>query len=202
MRSFKSAETTTEILPVIRDRWSPRAFSAKLVTTDLLLKLLEAAQWAASSFNEQPWRFLIATKQNPEEFARALACLVPANQEWARHAPVLVLTVVKDAFTKNGKPNRCAEHDLGLALGNLSVQATAEGIVVHQMGGIEPERIRETYGVPDGYHPMTAVAIGYEGDASSLPDGWTKESELAKRTRRPLRETAFSNSWNTPFFES
>lgn len=201
MRSFKSAETTTEILPVIRDRWSPRAFSTKQVTTELLLKLMEAAQWAASSYNEQPWRFLVATKQNPGEYARALSCLAPANQEWAQQAPVLVLTVVKDTFTKNGNPNRCAEHDLGLAIGNLSAQATAEGLVLHQMAGIEADRIQEIYGVPEGYHPVTAIAIGYQGDAGSLPDGWMKEAELAKRTRLPLQETVFAGSWKTPFFD-
>ncbi len=201
MRSFKSAETTSDLLPAIRDRWSPRAFSAKQVTNDLLLKLLEAAQWAASSFNEQPWRFLVATKQNPAEFARALSCLVPANQEWAQHAPVLVLTVVKETFTKNGKPNRVAEHDLGLAVGNLTVQATVEGLVLHQMGGIEQEKIREIYGIPDGHHAVTAIAIGYVGDPGSLPEGWTRESELEKRTRRPLADLVFSGTWQKPFFQ-
>lgn len=201
MRTPKSAETTVEILPVIRDRWSPRAFSAKQVTNDLLLKLLEAARWAASSFNEQPWRFLVASRQNPDAFAQALSCLAPANQEWAQHAPVLVLTVVKETFTKNGNPNRCAEHDLGLAMGNLSAQATAEGLVLHQMGGIVPDRIRELYRIPEGFHPMTAFAVGYQGDADTLPAGWMKDQELEKRTRKPLRELVFTGSWETPYFQ-
>ena len=200
MRSSKSANTSIDLLPAIRDRWSPRAFSAKQVTSDLLLKLLEAARWAASSFNEQPWRFLVATRQDPDAFQKALSCLTAANQEWARHAPVLVLTVVKDEFSKNGKPNRCAEHDLGLAMGNLSVQATAEGLVLHQMAGIDQDRIREVYGIPDGYHAVTGIAIGYQGDAEQLPEGWTKESELASRTRKPLQETVFGGGWETPFF--
>ncbi|MCU0227491.1 MAG: nitroreductase family protein [Bryobacterales bacterium] len=200
MRTPKSADTPVEILPVIRDRWSPRAFSAKLVTNDLLRKLLEAARWAASSYNEQPWRFLVATKQNPDEFERALSCLAPANQQWARHAPVLVLTVVKEAFSHNGSPNRCGDHDLGLAMGNLSAQATAEGLVLHQMAGILPERVRELYGVPDGFHPMTALAIGYQGDAEALPEGWMKDQELQKRTRKPLRELVFTGAWETPYF--
>lgn len=201
MRSSKSAITTSEILPAIRDRWSPRAFSSKQVTSDLLRKLLEAAQWAASSFNEQPWRFLVATRQNPEDFERALSCLVPANQDWARHAPVLILTAVKDEFTRNGKPNRVAEHDLGLAVGNLSVQATAEGLVIHQMGGIEQERIREVFGLPAGFHAVTAIAIGYQGDASQLAEGWARDAELAPRTRRPLQEIAFGGAWDRPFFK-
>jgi nitroreductase len=202
MRTFKSAETNTEILPLIRDRWSPRAFSSKQVTRELLQKLLEAAKWAASSFNEQPWRFIVATREDQQGFAKALSCLASGNQEWARHAPVLILTVVKDSFSKNDKPNRCAEHDLGLAMGNLSIQATAEGLVVHQMAGIESDRIRETYGVPNGYHPVTAVAIGYEGDPETLPDGWMKESELAKRSRKPLAEIVFGDTWGQPCFRT
>lgn len=200
MHTQKSAQTATELLPSIRDRWSPRAFSAKQVTNDLLHKLLEAAQWAASSFNEQPWRFIVATKQNPDAFARALSCLARANQEWARHAPVLILTVVKEQFTKNGKPNRCAEHDLGLAMGNFSAQATAEGLVLHQMAGIEADTIRELYGVPEGYHPVTAVALGYQGDPESLPDGWMKDSELETRTRKGLAEVVFTETWERSYF--
>jgi len=200
MRSSKSANTSIELLPAIRDRWSPRAFSAKQVTADLLLKVLEAARWAASSYNEQPWRFLVATRQNQDQYQKALSCLAAANQEWARHAPVLVFTVVKDAFSNNNKLNRCAEHDLGLAIGNLSAQATAEGLVLHQMAGIDQDRVRETYGIPDGYHAVTGIAIGYQGDAAQLPEGWVKKSELAERTRKPLAETVFSGSWNTPFF--
>jgi nitroreductase len=200
MKTFKSAETQTEILPSIRDRWSPRAFSSKQVTRELLHKLLEAASWAASSFNEQPWRFFVATRQDNEAFEKALSCLQKGNQEWARYAPVLLLTVVKDRFSKNDKPNRCAEHDLGLAMGNLSIQATAEGLVVHQMAGIEVDKIRELYGVPEGYHPVTALAIGYQGDPDSLPEGWMKESELAKRTRKPLSEMVFGTGWEEPYF--
>ncbi|MDZ7638681.1 MAG: nitroreductase family protein [Bryobacterales bacterium] len=195
MTTDKSATTDAEIHPLIRDRWSPRAFSAKQVTGDLVLKLLEAARWAASSFNEQPWRFLIASKQQPEEFEKALSCLAETNQNWARHASVLMLTFVKEEFSKNGKPNRCGDHDLGLAVGNLTTQATAEGLVLHQMAGILTDRIREVYDVPDGFHPATAIAVGYQGDPQSLEEDWARESEKAPRTRKPLGEIAFQGGW-------
>lgn len=192
----KSADTRTEIHPLLRERWSPRAFSSKLVTRDLLLKLMEAARWAASTFNEQPWRFVVATKQDPEDFAKALSCLVDGNQTWAKHAPVLILTFVKETFTHNDKPNRNADHDLGLAVGNLTTQASAEGLVVHQMGGILLDRIREVYGVPEGFHPATAIAVGYQGDPDSLEDEGLRKSELAARTRKPLEQMVFRGQWD------
>jgi len=165
------------------------------------MKLFEAAQWAASSMNEQPWRFLVATQEEPEHFAKALSCLVPGNQEWARHAPVLVLTVVSKNFARNGKPNQTAEHDLGLAMGNLSIQATESGLVIHQMAGVELDRVRSEYELPEGYSPLTAAAIGYQGDAESLPEGRLRDSELATRTRKPLAEIVFGGAWSKPFFD-
>lgn len=191
----KTADTRTEIHPLLRERWSPRAFSSKLVTSDLVLKLMEAARWAASSFNEQPWRFVVASKQDPDDFAKALSCLVEANQKWAKHAPVLILTFVKEEFSHNNKPNRCGDHDLGLAVGNLTVQASAEGLVVHQMGGILTDRIREVYGVPEGFHPATAIALGYQGDPDSLEDEGLRQSERAPRKRKPLEEIVFRGQW-------
>lgn len=196
---IKRAHTSVEIYPLIRDRWSPRAFSAKRVAPDQFLKLMEAARWAASCFNEQPWRFLVATIENPEEHAKALACLTEANQEWAKHAPVLMLTVVKSQFTVNGKPNRWCEHDLGLAMGNLTTQASADGLVLHHMAGILPDRIREVYGIPEGFHPMTAVALGYEGDPASLEPEWALKSETEPRTRKPLADLFFHGTWGDPW---
>lgn len=201
MQTKKSARTTTAIDASIRDRWSPRSFSSRQVSDELLMKLFEAAQWAASSTNEQPWRFIVATSAHPEEFERALSCLVPANQAWARHAPVLVLTVVSETFAKNGKNNRTADHDLGLAVGNLSIQATSEGLVVHQMGGVDLDRVRSEYDIPEGFHPLTAIAIGYLGAPENLPDGWQKDVELAERTRKPLSDFVFRGKWKDPFFD-
>jgi nitroreductase len=193
----RSAPADHPILPVLADRWSPRAFADRPVEPQKLAQLFEAARWAASSFNEQPWRFILAIRDNEAEFARALACLVEFNQQWARTAPVLVLTAVSTAFAKNGKPNRCAQHDLGLAMGNLSAQATALGLVLHQMAGVEPEKIRETYAVPDGFEPMTAFALGYLGDPQILPERM-RDGESAPRIRKPLSETVFAGQWDRP----
>jgi nitroreductase len=201
MHTKKSAQTKTAIDPVIRDRWSPRSFSSRLVSDELLLKLFEAAQWAPSSMNEQPWRFIVASKTNPEEFERALSCLVPSNQQWARHAPVLVLTVVSKRFARNGKPNRTAEHDLGLAAATLSFQATVEGLMVHQMGGVDLDRVREEFAIPEGYDPHTAIAIGYLGDPENLPEGPQRDSEIAPRIRKPLSEVVFGGAWEAPYFK-
>src|SRR3954451_12609855 len=120
----KHGKTDYPLHELLLKRWSPRAFADKPVPADVLLRLLEAARWAPSSFNEQPWAFLVATKDKPDEYAKLLGCLVPGNQAWAKAAPVLMLTAAYHAFAKNGKPNRHAFHDVGLAMSQLTVQAT------------------------------------------------------------------------------
>lgn len=179
---------------LLRRRWSPRAFSEQSVEPAVLARLFEAARWAASSFNEQPWAFLVATKQQPEEFQRALACLMEFNRAWARSAPVLILTATKLTFNQNGQPNRVAQHDLGLAVAQLTVQATAEGLVLHQMAGILPEEVRRTFAVPDGWEPSTGIALGYAGDPATLPEELRKR-ELAPRQRKKLSEFVFTGGW-------
>ena len=137
----KPAPTDHPIEEILRRRWSPRAFSDRIVEPEKLQSLWEAARWAASSFNEQPWYFIVATKQKLEEHARLLSCLVEKNQQWARLAPVLMVSIAKLNFEKTGKPNRHAFHDVGLAMGNMLVQATALGLFVHQMAGFSPEKV-------------------------------------------------------------
>ena len=193
----KTAETLHPVHPLIAQRWSPRAFAPRPVSREHLRSLLEAARWAASSFNEQPWTFLVARREEPAEFKRMLECLVPGNQAWAQHAPVLMLTVVKRAFTRGGKPNRVAEHDVGLAAAQLTLQAESLGLRVHQMGGIELDKIRSTYGLPVGYDPLTGIAVGYEGEPASL-SGELHELEVAPRERRPQEAFVFEGSWGRP----
>ncbi|MCZ2156445.1 MAG: nitroreductase family protein [Bryobacterales bacterium] len=196
---IKRAATRVEIYPLIRDRWSPRAFSQKRLSRDLILKLMEAARWAASCSNEQPWRFVVASIDEPEAHAKLVRCLDEGNQRWAPHAPLLMLTFVKEDFTKYNSSNRWCEHDLGLAMGNLTMQAMAEGLVVHNMGGILYERIREEYDVPDGFHPMTAVAVGYEGDPGTLTTEKYRREEVSPRVRKPLEEIFFRTTWGEPW---
>jgi len=159
-----------------------------------LRSLFEAARWAASSYNEQPWHYLVATKDQPQEFERLLSCLVEANQAWAKAAPVLALGVVNLQFTHNHKDNRAAVHDLGLASGNLLAEATARGLLVHQMIGILPDKARQIYQIPEHCEAWTALAIGYQGDPATLTEA-IRERDLAPRQRKPLHEFVFSGQW-------
>ena len=193
----KRADTAAPIQPALADRWSPYAYSDRPVPEQDLLALLEAARWAPSSYNEQPWRYILARRRDGDEYARLLSCLVDGNQAWARNAPLLMIGVTRTSFARNGKPNRAAQHDLGLASAGICAEATARGLFVHQMIGILPERVRELYGVPPDSEPLTALAIGYLGDAAGLPEA-LQERDRLPRTRRPLAETVFEGSWGRP----
>ncbi len=193
----KVAETRAPIDELLARRWSPYVFSERSVAPEILLSLLEAARWAPSSFNEQPWAFLVATKENPAEFERLLSCLVPANQEWARQAPVLMLSVAKLNFDRGGKSNRHAFHDVGLAAMSLVVEAMAHGLYVHQMAGILPERARELYSIPEGWDAVAGIAIGYVGDSSAVSEK-LRQRDAAPRSRKPLEQMVFSGRWGQP----
>lgn len=190
----KPAKTRFPLHGPLQQRWSPRAFAERSVADEQLISLFEAAQWASSCFNEQPWQFIVASRSDQEEYHRLLSCLVEGNQVWAKFAPVLILTVAKSSFDHNGKANPHAWHDVGLAVGNLVIQATTLGLSLHQMAGILPERIREVYGVPQGFEPVTALALGYPGEPSLLPDELAQR-EQAARTRKPLSEFVFEGQW-------
>lgn len=190
----KPAETKYPIHDLLRRRRSPRAFADRRVEPEKLRSLLEAARWAPSSYNEQPWSFIVATKENPIEYERLLSCLVEGNIQWAQRAPVLMLSVAKLYFDRNRKGNRHAFHDVGLAIENLVIQATALGLFVHQMAGFHVEKARELFNIPDGYEPVAMMALGYLGDSETLPDQ-LRERELAPRTRKPLKEFVFTGYW-------
>lgn len=192
----KPAETQYPIHETLRRRWSPRAFSDRPVEPEKLGSVLEAARWAPSSNNEQPWSFFVAPKTSPSEHDRLASCLVEGNQ-WARQAPVLMLSVAKLYYERNGKVNRHAFHDVGLAAGNLVVQATALGLFVHQMAGFDVDKAREVFLIPEGHEPVAVLALGYPGDPDSLPDK-LRERELAQRTRKPLKEFVFIRQWGQP----
>lgn len=154
----------------------------------------EAARWAPSSYNEQPWSYIVAKRENTAEFEKLLSCLLEGNQLWAKAAPVLALGIVRLNFVRNGQPNRSAVHDLGLATANLCVEATARSLFVHQMIGIVQEQARKVYGIPEDSEAWTALAIGYLGDPNELPEK-LKERDLALRQRKPLRELVFGGQW-------
>ena len=188
------ASTDHRVHELIAKRWSPYSFDERSVTDEDLCSLFEAARWAPSSYNEQPWSYIVARKENAKEFERLLSCLVEANQVWAKAAPVLALGIATLRFVRNDKPNRAAIHDLGLAAGNLVLEATARGLFIHQMIGILPDKAREIYEIPEGYEPMTGIAIGYAGDPNALPEE-LRERDFVRRPRKPLKEFLFSGKW-------
>ncbi|BAZ33533.1 nitroreductase (plasmid) [Cylindrospermum sp. NIES-4074] len=189
----KLAQTEYPVHDFIRSRWSPRAFADRPVEQDKLLSLLEAARWAPSSYNYQPWSFIVATKENSTEYDRLLSTLVEFNQGWAKNAPVLIIAVAQ-TLTDDGKTNRHAFHDVGLAIENLVFQATALGLYVHQIAGFNVDIARKEYQIPDGYEPATALTVGYIGDPQNLNDG-LRERELAPRVRKSLKEFVFTGKW-------
>ncbi len=190
----KRATTDYAINRILTERWSPYGFENRPVIEADLRSLFEAARWAASSYNEQPWYFFVATRENPAEFDRLLSCLVEANQAWAKAAPVLVLAVASLRFARNDKENRAAAHDLGMASANLVVEATVRGLSVHQMIGILPEQARQVYQIPEHYEAWTAMAIGYHADPAKLPAD-LKARDLAPRPRKALPEFVFTGQW-------
>lgn len=191
------AQTDHPIHELIAKRWSPYAFSERTVSTADLQSLFEAARWAPSSYNEQPWRFLVATRGETAEFDRLLSCLVEPNRIWARNAAALVLTIAARAFERNGKPNAAAVHDIGLASATLTLEATARGMVVHQMIGIEPERARSLYEIPPRYDAITALAIGYFDPGDRVPEALRKR-DAGPRHRKPMRAFVFSTKFGEP----
>jgi nitroreductase len=188
------AVTDYPVHELIASRWSPYSFANRSVSDEDLRSIFEAARWASSSYNEQPWSFLVAKKEEADEFGRLLSCLVEANQKWAKSASVLALGISRLNSARNNEPNRAAIHDLGLAAANLVLEATARGLAVHQMIGIFPNKVRELYSVPEGYDPMTAIAMGYAGDPINLPEE-LRARDAARRPRKPLKEFVFGGKW-------
>jgi nitroreductase len=190
----KPAESHYPIHDLIQRRWSPRAFDERPVEADKLLSLFEAARWAPSSNNEQPWRFIVATKGEEAAWNRLLACLVEGNRKWAYRAPVLILSVASMNFEDEAKPNRHAYHDTGMAVENLVLQATALGLVTHQMAGFDMEKARADLKIPAGHEPVAMIAVGYPGDPSLLADH-LKQREVAPRERNPVSTFVYSGEW-------
>jgi nitroreductase len=193
----KPAPTDHPVHELIRERWSPRAFSEEAVPAEVLRSLFEAARWAPSSNNEQPWAFLVATKDDAKFHEKMVSTLVEFNQTWAKQAPVLAIAISELAFARNGHPNRNAFYDTGAAVAHLTTEATAHGLLVHQMAGFDPHKAIELFSIPSGWEPIAAFVIGYPGDAQALPEP-LRERENAPRTRKPLGEFVMSGSWGKP----
>ena len=194
----KPADAQHPIHDLFKRRWSPRAFSDQPVEAEKLRILFEAARWAPSSNNEQPWRFIVANKDNETEWNRLLACLVEGNRTWAYRAPVLILSVASLNFEDDSTPNRHAFHDTGMAVENLVLQATALGLSAHQMAGFDVEKARADLKIPSGYEPVAMIAVGYPGDPAQLSDR-LRAREAQPRVRKPLTEFVYSATWKQPW---
>jgi nitroreductase len=184
----------------IARRWSPRVFEkGRAIEREKILTLLEAARWAPSCFNEQPWRYLVFDGSDADAMESARACLVAGNA-WALEAPMLIISVARDNFSYNEKPNRTAQHDVGLASENLVLQAVELGLVAHQMAGFDLERSREEFRVPEGFTLLAMIAVGYpyRGDLEKLPEN-VRAKELAPRERKSVGEIAFRGEWDAPY---
>ncbi|MDH3267686.1 MAG: nitroreductase family protein [Ignavibacteria bacterium] len=191
----KVASTEYPVIDLIKNRWSPRAFSGIQIENEKIFSILEAARWAPSCFNEQPWNFILFKKENQKEFSKIVNILSQRNQLWSKNAPLIMLSVAKLNFERNGKFNRHALHDVGAAVNNLTLQATSMGLFVHQMAGFNSEKAKELFNIPDGYEPVAAIAIGYYGNQDNLPEEFIK-SENSKRNRKPIENFAFENKLN------
>jgi nitroreductase len=191
------AKNTHPLHDLIKHRWSPRSFEDRPVEPAKIRSLFEAARWAASSYNAQPWYYIVATKGEPEAYKKILETFVEFNQSWAKNAPVLAISVAGHKFTHNGELNRHAFHDVGQATATLAIEATNLGLAVHQMAGIDPEKARKTFGIPGDYEAVAGIAIGYPGDPASLPDQ-LRERELAPRERKALDSFVFEGAWGKP----
>ncbi len=190
------ANIEADIHTIIAGRWSPRAFDGSCpVESKKLTACLEAARWSASCYGDQPWRFIVADKYSDNDnWEKLFGCLVESNRGWAERAPVLILACASQSFAHNDNPNRWGQYDTGQAMMALSLQAVAEGLISHPMGGFNPEMAKEAFGIPDGFALMSVTALGYQGDAKSLPEHYS-DVETAERIRKPLSEIAFT-SWN------
>jgi nitroreductase len=187
------------ILEIITKRWSPYSFSANPVEEFKLKAMLEAAGYAPSSNNEQPWMFVYSTQQNKEVFDDYLGFLVDSNKEWAQHAYALMISMARTKFSYSGKSNRYAFHDTGMAVTNMLLQALAMDVYVHQMGGFSVEKVKEYFKLNDDIEPVAMMAVGYIGDGVSLTPELLERDEK-RRPRRSVNEFAFKNFLSDPAF--
>lgn len=179
----------------IANRWSPRAFTDKSVTADQLNELLEAARWAASGNNGQPWRFSFGHK-GTDAYNLIFDALMEGNQVWAKNAPLLIAVIGRTQHEYKERPNGNWQYDVGLAVGNLSIQATAMGLHMHQMGGYHKDVLKTNLNIQDPFEPIAVIAVGEKGDPSMLPEPLA-ERETAERTRKPISEIAFEGKMNS-----
>jgi len=195
----KNAVTSVPIHDLMHRRWSPRAYDAnRPVTRAQLAALLEAARWSPSCNGVEPWRYLIWERaQDSEGFEKAFDCLSDGNKLWVKNVPLLMLSVASSDPLPPDRPNRYTQHDTGMASMCLALQATALGLIMHQMAGFNAEKARAAFSIPAEYTPMAMIGLGYQASTDVL-DEETKKKELRERTRKPLGERFFEGGWGKP----
>ena len=196
VNKLKQAPVVDGVLPAVLGRWSARSFSDREVSAEDLKKIFEAARWTASSYNEQPWRFLVG-RRNSSTYKKIFSTLIEFNQSWAGAAPVLILGVASTRFARSGSDNRNALYDLGAAASYLTLQAAALGLTTHQMAGFDQKAARQVFEIPEDYAIGAAIALGYQGEPSALGNPQLVEIETGPRTRKTLSEFVLS-SWGAP----
>lgn len=195
----RKAITSVPINDLAARRWSPRAFDAQRgVTPQQAQALIEAARWAPSCFGEEPWRFLVWDRaRNAQGWQQAFDCLSDNNKKWVKNVPLLFLSCA-DSKLKNGNPNRWAQYDTGMASLALVLEALAQGLVSHQMGGFDIAKARAVFAIPETFTPMAMIAVGYQAEPGIL-DEETRAKELKARGRNPVAERFYSGSWELPY---
>jgi len=196
VNTLKQAPAAEGVLPAVLNRWSPRSFAERDVSAEDLKKVFEAARWAASSYNEQPWRYLVGTRGS-ETYKKIFSTLIGFNQGWAGTAPVLILGVASTKFTHNGAPNGYGLYDLGAASSYLTLQASELGLKTHQMAGFDQAAARKAFESPEDYALGAVIALGYQGEPAALGHEQMISMEIAPRERKPLSEFVLSG-WGEP----
>jgi nitroreductase len=196
----RKAITSVPINELSAQRWSPRAFDAQRgVTPAQVAALLEAARWAPSCFGAEPWRFLMWNRAtDPAGWQQAFDCLSGNNKKWAGKVPLLFLACAGAIFEHNGQPNRWSHYDTGMAALALSLEAVAQGLIAHQMGGFDIAKVRAAFAVPDDFMPMAMIAVGYQAAPETIEDEETRQKELKPRGRKPIGERFYGGSWGKP----
>jgi len=193
----KKAETSVPIHELLAKRWSGRAFDPdREISHEQILSLIEAARWAPSCYGDQPWRYIVCNRaSNPVAWEKACACLSEGNRTWAKKAPLLFLAIAGTKLSQNGNANRWGEYDTGAASENLSLQAAAMDLIVHQMGGFDVSLARGSFNIPEHYTPMAIIAVGYQLDESVITDD-IRDREYADRKRNEIGDNFYDGMWD------
>ncbi len=196
----RKAITSVPINELAAKRWSPRAFDeSRGVTRAQITALIEAGRWAPSCFGVEPWRFLLWNRTDDAAgWQQAFDCLSENNRKWCHKVPLLMLACAGAKFEHNGQPNRWAQYDTGMAALSLTVEAVAQGLVAHQMGGFDIAKTRAAFAIPEDFMPMAMIAVGYQAAPETIVDEETRQKELKPRGRKPAAERFFAGSWGRP----